>query len=88
MAFGLFIVLLFVYGVNPGWPILLVPFWTLLAVLLGAAIGVASSAVMVKYRDVGYALPWFIQVLMYATPSRTRWRPSRRTCCGSSTSTR
>ncbi|MFF2622088.1 ABC transporter permease [Oerskovia jenensis] len=68
VAFGLFVILLFVYGINPGWPILLLPFWTLLAVLLGAAIGVASSAVMVKYRDVGYALPWVIQILMYATP--------------------
>ena len=68
VAFGLFVILLFVYGINPGWPILLLPFWTLLAVLLGAAIGVASSAVMVKYRDVGYALPWVVQILMYATP--------------------
>ena len=68
VAFALGIVLLFIYGVNPGWPILLLPIWTVLAVLLGAGIGLAASAIMVKYRDVGYMLPWVIQILLFASP--------------------
>lgn len=62
------IILLFVYGVNPGWAILLVPVWALMIVLLGLGVGMAASAMMVKYRDVGYVLPWMLQILLYASP--------------------
>lgn len=68
VGLALAVVLLFVYRINPGWPVLLVPVWTLLAAMLGAGIGVAASALMVKYRDVGYVLPWVTQILMYASP--------------------
>ncbi|WP_278235247.1 ABC transporter permease [Isoptericola sp. AK164] len=64
----LFAVLLVVNGVNPGWAALLVPVWTLCALALGSGAGLAASAVMVKYRDVQYVMPWLVQVLMYATP--------------------
>lgn len=68
IAFGLFIVLLFVFHVNPGWPILLLPLWVLLTAILAMGIGLAASAGMVKYRDVAYFLPWVFQVLMYGSP--------------------
>ena len=68
VAMGLGVVLLFVFGVNPGWPVLLVPLWVLvfLATALGA--GLAASAWTVRYRDVQYVLPWVLQVALYATP--------------------
>jgi lipopolysaccharide transport system permease protein len=65
---GVAVILLFVYGVNPGWAILLIPVWALLIVMLGLGIGMAASALMVKYRDVGYVLPWMLQILLYASP--------------------
>jgi lipopolysaccharide transport system permease protein len=68
VALALLIVLLFVYHINPGWAILLLPVWTLFAVLFGLGIGIASAALMVKYRDVGYVLPWVMQILFYITP--------------------
>lgn len=68
VAFVLGIVLLVVYRVNPGWPVLLVPVWTLLVLSFGTGIGLAASAIMVKYRDVAYVLPWLLQVGLYATP--------------------
>ena len=68
IGFGLFVVLLFVFGINPGWPILTLPFWVLVTIFLAMGIGLAASAWMVKYRDVAYFLPWFLQVLMYASP--------------------
>ncbi|MWB97271.1 ABC transporter permease [Agromyces seonyuensis] len=68
VGLGLFVVLLFVFGVNPGWPVLLFPVWALLALMAGLGLGMAASAIMVKYRDVGYVLPWVVQVLFYATP--------------------
>lgn len=68
VGFGLFVVLLFIFGINPGWPILLLPLWVLMTVLLAMGIGLAASSWMVKYRDVQYFLPWGLQVLMYASP--------------------
>ncbi len=62
------VVLLFVFGVNPGWPVLLLPVWVVLITLLGQGIGMATAAMMVKYRDVGYVLPWLLQILLYASP--------------------
>lgn len=62
------VILLFFYGVNPGWAVLLVPVWVVLIAMLGLGIGIATSAMMVKYRDVGYILPWIMQILLYASP--------------------
>lgn len=60
--------LLVIYRVNPGWPVLLVPIWLVLMLLLGLGIGLGASAIMVKYRDVGYVLPWLLQIGLYASP--------------------
>ncbi|PJI94115.1 ABC transporter permease [Luteimicrobium subarcticum] len=66
LLFGL--VLLVVYGVNPGFQVLLAPVVALLFLMFGLGIGTAASAVMVRYRDVAYVLPWLIQVLLFASP--------------------
>ena len=68
VASALFIGLLFIFGINPGWPVLVAPAWILATILLASGIGLAGSAVTVKYRDVNYALPWLIQVMLFATP--------------------
>ena len=68
VALALGIVLLFVFSVNPGWPLLLLPLWTLLLLLLSSGITLVASAVMVTYRDVAYMLPWLLQILLYASP--------------------
>lgn len=62
------VVLLFWYRINPGWSALLLPAWIVLALALGTGIGAAAAAYMVKYRDVGYVLPWLTQILLYASP--------------------
>jgi len=62
------VILLVVYGINPGWPILLVPVWVVLVLLLASGLGLIASALQVKYRDVGYVLPWLTQILLYASP--------------------
>jgi lipopolysaccharide transport system permease protein len=48
--------------------VLLTPVWLLITLMLACGIGVAASAVTVKYRDVTYVLPWILQILLYATP--------------------
>lgn len=64
----LLVVMLVVYRVNPGWDILTLPYWVLCAVAMGVGLGLATSALTVKYRDINYALPWFVQIAIYATP--------------------
>jgi lipopolysaccharide transport system permease protein len=68
VGLALGVVLLIAYGVNPGWGVLLMPVWVLLFVLLGLGIGLATSAWMVRYRDVAYVLPWLLQIALFATP--------------------
>lgn len=68
IALGLGVVLLFVYQVNPGWPVLLLPVWTLLLVACAMGVGLAMASIQVRYRDVGYALPWVLQIMLYASP--------------------
>jgi lipopolysaccharide transport system permease protein len=68
VAFAMYVVLLLVLRVAPGWQVLLTPVWLLITLMLACGIGVAASAVTVKYRDVTYVLPWILQILLYATP--------------------
>ncbi len=56
------------YGVAFHWRMLMLAPLTLAAALLAAAAGMWMSALNVKYRDVRYALPFLIQVWMFATP--------------------
>ncbi len=56
------------YGVRPTWALLLAPFFILLAVLLALGVGLLVSATTVKYRDLRHALPFLIQLWMFASP--------------------
>jgi lipopolysaccharide transport system permease protein len=56
------------YGIAPTWGILMLPFFTLLAVVTAVAVSLYLSALNVKYRDVGHAIPFLVQFWMYASP--------------------
>lgn len=57
------------YGFMPGWVgLATLPLLLLASVLCAMGIGMLLAAVNVKYRDVRYALPFFINILMYVTP--------------------
>ena len=56
------------FRVAPTWGILLVPVLVLLVTLLALGIGMWTSAINVKYRDVGVALPVVLQLGMFASP--------------------
>ena len=68
VAFGLYIVMMFVFGLGVGWQVLLVPVWALIALMMAIGVGLAAAALAVSFRDVNYALPWVLQILLYATP--------------------
>jgi lipopolysaccharide transport system permease protein len=48
--------------------VIILPVLVLMSMLLASGIGFWLSAVSVKYRDVQYAIPFFVQILLYATP--------------------
>jgi len=56
------------YGVVPGWPILMLPVFV--ALTLAAAIGPAlwASALVVKYRDFRFVVPFIVQIGLYVSP--------------------
>ncbi len=56
------------YRFVPGIEVLALPLWSLLALLVGLAVGVGLSALNVRFRDVGYLLPFLLQVWMYVSP--------------------
>jgi lipopolysaccharide transport system permease protein len=56
------------YGVRPGAAILILPLFLLLAFVTSLAVGLWLAALNVKYRDVGYIIPFLVQFWMYASP--------------------
>lgn len=61
--------LMIYYGFSPHWSALIVVPIALITSFFGAlGGGLILSAINVKYRDIRYILPFFIQLLMYVTP--------------------
>ncbi len=68
IQFVLLIGLMFWFGVVPGFQIMLMPLFLAECVLAALACGLWLTALNVKYRDVGQAVPFLIQTSMYLTP--------------------
>lgn len=68
VALGVMGVLMAWYGVAPGWGVLLLPVWLALLIALAVGLGLYTSALMVSYRDLQYAIPVMVQMLLYASP--------------------
>ncbi len=64
VASAVLIVLMLYYGIYPGWQILLLPTLVLEIALLALALSALLSALNVKYRDTGTALPVMLQLWM------------------------
>jgi lipopolysaccharide transport system permease protein len=61
--------LMFYYGVAPHLVgLLILPVLVGCAVLSSLGLGLLLASLNIKYRDVRYALPFFIQILMYVSP--------------------
>ncbi|HEX8284647.1 MAG TPA: ABC transporter permease [Pyrinomonadaceae bacterium] len=56
------------YGVSVTWKLLLLPGFVGLAAALALAVGMMSSALTVRYRDLRHALPFLLQLWMFASP--------------------
>lgn len=68
VAFALLAALMIWYSVVPSTSVLLLPALLLLLTMLTLGVGMWLSALNVKYRDIRYALPFCIQLWMFATP--------------------
>jgi lipopolysaccharide transport system permease protein len=70
LAIGVLVllVLLLFFGVAPSWGLLLIPVFVALALLTAVSVGIWLSALDVRYRDVRYAIPFLIQIWLFATP--------------------
>lgn len=63
------LVLSFFLGFTPGWLILvIIPVGLLISVLTVIGLGTFLAAINVRYRDVRYIIPFFIQILLFLTP--------------------
>lgn len=60
--------LMLFYGYAPGWQLLTLPFFILLALLTAFGVGLWLAAINVRFRDVTHAMPFVTQLWMFATP--------------------
>jgi lipopolysaccharide transport system permease protein len=65
LAVGVFMA---IFGVTPGWAIVLLPVWIIAAVGTTFGVGVWLSALNARYRDVRNALAFLLQIWLFATP--------------------
>jgi len=68
VAFLLLLVMMVWYGVTPGWAVVTVPLFVLLAVAAALAVGLWLAALNVQYRDFRYTIPFLTQFWMFASP--------------------
>jgi lipopolysaccharide transport system permease protein len=56
------------YGIVPGWQILLLPVFVVLAVLASLGPAIWAAAIVVKYRDFRFVVPFVLQFGLYISP--------------------
>lgn len=61
--------MMFYYGYTPGLSgLMILPLLLLITFMASVGLGLILASINVKYRDVRYILPFFIQVLLFLTP--------------------
>jgi lipopolysaccharide transport system permease protein len=68
IAFVVLLVLMAAYGIAPTWQVVFIPAFVVIAMATALAVSLWLSALNVLYRDVQYAIPFLIQLWMYASP--------------------
>lgn len=61
-------VMMLLYGIFPGWPVLLFPLFVVLGLAITLGIGLIFSAIGVEYRDLAQAIPFMVQLWFWVTP--------------------
>jgi lipopolysaccharide transport system permease protein len=68
IALLLLIPLLAYYRITISWQLLFLPLFICLVTLLAFGVGMLLAALNVKYRDIRYALPFLVQLWLFASP--------------------
>ncbi len=68
IAMSILAIMMVYYRFTPRISILLLPFIILLTFMLVSGVGYWLSSICVKYRDVKFIVPFFIQLLMFISP--------------------
>jgi len=68
LSFVILLGLMVWYGIAPTWGVFALPLFMLLALMTALAVGLLLSPLHVRYRDVGYIIPFLAQFWMYASP--------------------
>ena len=68
LSFLILLLLMAWYKVIPGVAVVTLPFFMLLAIVAALGVSLWLSALNVRYRDVGHAIPFLVQFWMYASP--------------------
>ena len=59
---------MFYYRISPTWNLIYFPFLVILMMMIPAGIGMLLSALAIRYRDVNFAMPFVIRMLIYSAP--------------------
>jgi lipopolysaccharide transport system permease protein len=68
LAFIVLLLMMLFFGIYPTARIIWLPLFLLLAIVTTLGVGLWLSAMNVQFRDVRYALPFLIQLLLFMTP--------------------
>jgi lipopolysaccharide transport system permease protein len=68
VSFAMLLAMMVWYGIWPTWRIALVPLFLAPAMAAALAVGLWLTALNVRYRDIGFVVPFLAQFWMYATP--------------------
>lgn len=68
VSLGVLGVIMLVYQVTPTWRLVVLPLFILLAAVTATGVSLWLSALNVRYRDFAHAMPFIIQVWMFASP--------------------
>jgi len=68
ISFVILIAMMIYYQFIPGWQMVFVPFFIMLALLASLGPGLWITALNVKYRDFRYVIPFLVQFGLYVSP--------------------
>ncbi|MCL4489685.1 MAG: ABC transporter permease [Chloroflexi bacterium] len=68
IAFVILLGMMVYYGIRPTLMVWTLPLFLLLAFASALGVGLWLAALNVRYRDVGYLIPFLVQIWMYASP--------------------
>jgi len=68
MAFLILLFMMFWYGIVPTAAVISLPLFITIDLIAALAVGLWLAALNVRYRDVGHAIPFLVQIWMFASP--------------------